>query len=121
MCTASSKTGPTCFKHFADLVDGQAEAVTQQQRRELRARHFLARDSSPLPGPKSIIQAAFRQVGDGPCLVDPIDVRTPEDAARLRQVDELIEQQQQERMVRLFDRFTKPRGGSDKGKGKGRS
>ncbi len=93
---------PDLFQALRSLVDGQSEGVTDHQRRELRRKLVVASDYSPLPWVKPILDAAFRQTPDGPCLVDPLDVRTPDEAARLEQVDTLLKQQRRERLVRIF-------------------
>jgi hypothetical protein len=109
---------PDLFEALLKLVNSKGEGVTDQQRHELRRRLVVARDHSPLPWVKPVLEAAFRLVGDGICLVDPLAARTPEDAERIEQVDELLKQQRRKRMARFLKGDDLE--GDGKGKGGGR-
>jgi hypothetical protein len=79
---------PAHFQSLRSLVAGRIEEVSEQHIRDLGRWLFLARDRSVLPGPRAIIEACYRETPDGPCIVDPFDVKTHADAAQLREAEE---------------------------------
>jgi len=82
---------PDHFRALVSLIQGRPEAVTEQQFRDLRKWGYLARDRSPLPGARAIIEAAYRETPDGPALVESLDVRTPADAALYTRAEEQLD------------------------------
>jgi hypothetical protein len=80
---------PAHFEAFRLLVEGRKEEVSEQHIRDLRSWLFLARDRSVLPGPRAIIESCYRETPDGPCIVDPFDVKSPADAAQLQAAEEI--------------------------------
>ncbi len=87
------------------LVEGHPEQVTEQQLRDLREEGYLARDLKPLPGVQAIIQAAARETPDGPCVVDPLDVRTEDTAKAVQKFDQQSEVRRERRMARIARRL----------------
>jgi hypothetical protein len=80
---------PALFQALHHLVEGRDKEVSKEQRRALRRDWLLVgRDYSPHPWVISTMKAALRQSADGPCIVDPLDVRTPEDEAFVRRVED---------------------------------
>ena len=96
---------PEHFRALQALVEGCGGGVSKQQLRELREWGYLARDRSPLPDVQAIMMAAFRKTPDGPCLVDPIDVKTPEAAATVQRFDEQGDEGRRRGMDRLLRRL----------------
>jgi hypothetical protein len=87
------------------LVERRPEEVTEQQSRDLRKWGFLARDRSPLPGARAIIEAAYRETPEGPVIVDPIDVSNPEHAATLQRAEDQLERIRKGGLDRLIRRL----------------
>lgn len=79
---------PVHFRALVSLVKGRKEDVTEQQIRDLRNWLYLARDRTVLPGVRDIIETAYRETLDGPCIVDPFDLKNPDDASTLQRADE---------------------------------
>ncbi len=68
------------------------------------------------------MSAAVRETQDGLCLVDPIDVRTPEEAATLQRLDEQLDERGKKGMYRLLRKVRRmPGEGNDQDQGPGRS
>ena len=114
-----SEKHPKHFQALRSLVEGRGEEVKEGQLRDLRKWGYLARDRSPLSGVKAIMEAAYRETPDGPALVDPIDLRTPEDAATLQQAEEQMDEMRQrgiDRIARIMRRRFNKDQGDDKGR-----
>ena len=79
---------PALFQSLRSLVEGRKDEVPKEHVQELRHELFLNRDRSVLPGPRAIIETCYRETADGPCIVDPFDVKTTADAARLQEAEE---------------------------------
>jgi hypothetical protein len=75
---------PEHYQALRALIEGRGEAVSEQHLRDLRKWHYLDRDRTPLPHIHAIMKAAARDTPDGPCLVDPFDLRTPESAETIQ-------------------------------------
>jgi hypothetical protein len=101
--------------------------------RKLRNNLFLYRDRSVLPGIRAIIETCYRETPDGPCIVDPFDVKSPADAVRLQEAEDLdarLTRPNLEKLLRaatdkefrkrLFIEGRDDDEGEDKGKGKGK-
>jgi hypothetical protein len=101
---------PGHFQALVSLVEGRPDEVSKEQVRDLRKWLFLARDGSPLPGAKAIIQAAYRKTPDGPAVVDPLDVRTAEEIETFLRA----EKQLKKREERGLDRIIRKLSGEDK-------
>jgi hypothetical protein len=106
---------PEHFRALHALVEGRDEEVTKQQRRDLRGWGYLSRDLAPLPGVKAVMSAAVRQTPDGLCLVDPIDIRSDDDAKAVQRLDAQREEQYEQGLERLSRRLRKrrPNGNSE--------
>jgi hypothetical protein len=98
---------PAHFHALVSLIEGHPEEVTNRQLRDLRSLGYLAPDRTPLPGAKAIIEAAYRQTPDGPVIVDPLDVKSAEDAKTYKraekQFEKLAEQAPRRILRRLMD------------------
>ena len=109
---------PGHFRALHALVEGRSEEVTERQRRDLRRWGYLSRDLSPLPGVKAVMDAAVRQTPDGLCLVDPVNVKTPEEAEAVQRLDEQSDEQYKRNLKRLAQYF-RERENDGKGEGEG--
>ena len=113
-----SEADPGLFRALQDLVEGRDRDVSRQQRRALREEWLLlGRDLAPHPWVTSIMKAALRRVPDGPCVVDPLDVRTAEDAAHIQRVENEARRRSEEWMVRCYKKLTRRPGRDDEPKG----
>jgi hypothetical protein len=110
-----SEKRPDQFQVLHRLLEGDIEDVTEKQFGELRLAGYLAPDNSPLPWVKDIMTAALRRAGDGLCIVDPLDVRTPEEVATVQRVDEQLEAIHAKRLEYLHRRLTDKNEEEDKG------
>jgi hypothetical protein len=108
---------PQLFRALEALVEGRPEGVSEQHFRDLRESIYLLPDGSPHPDVKAIMMAAYRQTPEGPAVVDPLDVRSPEDAATVQHFDD----QREERRRRGADRLRRLLFDQDTDEGKGRS
>lgn len=111
---------PEHFRALIAVLDGHADELSKEHRRDLIRWSYLLRDGSPHPDIQAIMTAAYRQTPDGPCLVDPLDPKTPEDVTAMLRYDEHLEmlrQQGPERVLRDLRAFKKDR---DEGKGRPR-
>jgi hypothetical protein len=108
---------PDQFRALWALVNGRSEEASTEQRRALRRLWYLKRDGSLNSNIKAIMLAAVRETPDGLCLVNPLDLRTPEDAAYV----ERFEQQREARGSQGPERLRRWLFGEDKGEDRGRS
>jgi len=111
-----SEKQPEHFQTLRSLVEGHSEGVSTDHVRDLTKWSYLKQDGSVQPAIRDIIETAYRETPDGPCIVDPFDVKNPADAATLQRADEQRAARHEKGLGRLilhlFD--------EDKGKGKDR-
>jgi hypothetical protein len=107
---------PEHFRALWALVDGRKAEVSKQQIRDLRRDLLLGRDLNPLPDVQAVMTAAVRDTPDGLCLVDPIDVRSAEDAAIVRHWDEELERRRQKGAGQLWRKIFRDDKGNDRGR-----
>jgi hypothetical protein len=108
---------PEHFRALLALVEGRGEEVSKTLRRDLRKWEYLLRDGSPHPDVQAIMTAAIRQTPDGPAIVDPVAINTPEDAASVQRFDEHREQRRRQGAERLLGRLLR----EDRDESEGRS
>jgi hypothetical protein len=97
---------PHLFRALEALVLGRPEEVSEQQFRELKESIYVLPDGSPHPDVKSIMTAACRQTPEGPAVVDPMDVRTPGEAAAVQHFDDQREKRRRRGVDRLRRRLS---------------
>lgn len=96
---------PAHFRALVSLVKGDEEGVTEQRIEDLKSWYYLEGDGTVKPGIRDIIESAYRETPDGPCIVNPFDVTNPADAATLQRANEQLAERQQggaERMRRAI-------------------
>jgi hypothetical protein len=108
---------PEHFHALRALSEGRNEEVSKEHLRDLKRWDFVLKDGSPNPTFKAVMSAAYRETPDGSAIVDPVEVKTPENAAALQQFDTRAEKQYAKSLKRLLRRFLE----DDMGEGKGRS
>lgn len=106
---------PWHFQTLHRLVEGDKENVSKRQLKELREWGYLAPDYSPLPGVQAVMHAAFRLTPDGPCIVDPLDVKTSEDMAIMQRVDDQLGAIRAKGLEHLYRRLADKNEEEDKG------
>jgi hypothetical protein len=88
---------PHEFQALVMLVDGRKEQVSAASIEFLRDGYFLAEDGSPLPVIAKVLPAAYRpDAPDGPCIVDPLDLQSPQDVDLVQRVEDAREKRARE-------------------------
>ncbi len=82
---------PEHYRTLQALVDGRREEASDQHIRDLQKGPFLDEAGMPRPDVQAIMKAAHRDTPDGPTLVDPLAVRTPEAAELVQEHDDKYE------------------------------
>jgi hypothetical protein len=104
---------PEHYQALRALVEGRHEEVSVQHIRDLHDWGFLVSDRTPIPGVQAIMEAAHRDTPDGPTLVDPLAVRTPEAAELVQEYDDKYERRKlkatKHLLRKLFDQDDGPR------------
>jgi hypothetical protein len=95
---------PEHFRALYAVVEGRSEEVDKALIRDLKRWAYIRRDGSPHPDVRAVMVAAVRETPDGLSLVDPVDVRTPEQAAAVKRFDEHREARQRQGQERLAPR-----------------
>jgi len=95
---------PQEFQALVSLTEGRKEGIGRTTMTILRKCGYVRRDGSPVPYFADLLKAAYRPATpDGPCLVDPLDLRSSQDVALV----ENAERQTAEDAKRLIDRLRK--------------
>ena len=106
---------PDVFQTLRDLVEGRTENIDPQHRHMLEEWNYLAKDGTPLPSVKAILPAIYRESPDGPCIVEPFEVKTQEVSTAVQRMDERREGRQRQGAGRLLRKLS----GLDDDEGKG--
>jgi hypothetical protein len=106
---------PDHFRALHALVEGRGEEVTKTLRHDLRKWEYLLRDGSLHPDVQAVMTAAYRETPDGPCLVDPLAVTTPENAGSVQRFDEQREERRRQGVELLLQRVLKEGRGQSEG------
>jgi hypothetical protein len=94
---------PLEFNAFVSLVEGRKEHVTEANIEYLRNNLFLASDGTPLPILADVLRAAYRpNAPDGPCIVEPFDLKSAKDVSLVEKAEEEKEKRAQDPFLRLL-------------------
>jgi hypothetical protein len=107
---------PEHFRALWALVDGRKSEVSEQQTLDLKRQFFLGQDDNPLPSVRAVMTAAVRDTPDGPCLVDPLEVRSDEDAAAVQRYEEELARRRQKGADYLRRKLFGDESGNDRGR-----
>lgn len=107
---------PEYFQSLLKLLNKETENIDRNHIKRLRKWGYLDRELRPLPGIPEVLSASLRTVGDGLCIVDPIDAKSPDDLAAIEQLDQQF-RRQEGRGLKILARRLLDEKGDNKGRG----
>jgi hypothetical protein len=92
---------PKHFHKLRALAEGQNPEIDTRTLSRLRRWGYLTQDLSPLPGVLQVLKASVRDSADGVCVVDPLELKTPEDVITARVATARLDHSQEAGLRRL--------------------
>jgi hypothetical protein len=103
---------PQVFQTLRALVEGRKSDADSKHVKSLKKWAFLRHDETVLPDVEAVLPAVYRETLDGPCIVDPFELKTPEDTIAAAKLNQWLDTAEMQGQRAVLQELRRRKGGS---------